>query len=63
MIKVRSSTAQMPIGSTARSSRPVRSALPPYQTRTCARCGRRTTFVLDDPVGGWYACIDCGRYA
>ena len=20
-------------------------------------------FVLDDPAGGWYACIKCGRYA
>jgi hypothetical protein len=35
----------------------------PYQTRTCARCGRHTTFVLDDPAGGWYRCVECGRYA
>ena len=40
-----------------------RQRLAPYQTRTCARCGRHTTFVLDDPAGGWYVCIECGRYA
>jgi hypothetical protein len=34
-----------------------------YQTRKCVRCGRSTTFVLDDAAGGWYACIECGRYA
>jgi hypothetical protein len=34
-----------------------------YPMRTCTSCGRYTTFVLDDPAGGWYACIDCGRYA
>jgi hypothetical protein len=39
------------------------SGLAPYQTRTCVRCGRHTTFVLDDPAGGWYACAECGRYA
>ena len=33
------------------------------QMRTCTSCGRYTTFVLDDPAGGWYACIECGRYA
>jgi hypothetical protein len=48
------------VGATAGA---VRSALAPYQTRTCTRCGRHTTFVLDDPAGGWYACIECGRYA
>lgn len=37
--------------------------LAPYQTRTCVRCGRHTTFVLDDPAGGWYTCAECGRYA
>lgn len=37
--------------------------LAPFQTRTCVRCGRHTTFVLDDPAGGWYVCIECGRYA
>ena len=37
--------------------------LSPYQTRTCARCGRTTTFVLEDAAGGWYSCIECGRYA
>ena len=31
--------------------------------RTCARCGRYTTFVLEDPAGGWYACFECGRLA
>jgi PHP family Zn ribbon phosphoesterase len=40
-----------------------RSTLPPYQTRTCARCGRMTTFVLEDPAGGWYACVECGHFA
>jgi hypothetical protein len=29
-----------------------RGTLPPYQTRTCARCGRSTTFVLEDRAGG-----------
>lgn len=33
------------------------------QTRTCTRCGRKTTFMLDDPAGGWYSCLACGRYA
>lgn len=33
------------------------------QIRTCARCGRSTTFVPDDPAGGWYKCTGCGRYA
>ena len=40
-----------------------RPTLAPYQNRTCARCGEHTIFVLDDPAGGWYACIKCGRYA
>lgn len=40
-----------------------RSTLTPYQTRTCARCGHKTTFVLEDPAGGWYVCVECGRYA
>jgi hypothetical protein len=40
-----------------------RNPLASYQTRTCVRCGRHTTFVLDDPAGGWYVCIECGRYA
>ena len=40
-----------------------RTTLLPYQTRTCARCGRMTTFVLEDPAGGWYACVECGRFA
>lgn len=34
-----------------------------YQTRTCTRCGRNTTFVREDARGGWYSCIECGRYA
>jgi hypothetical protein len=38
-------------------------SLAPYQIRTCARCGHNTTFVLEDAVGGWYFCIECGRYA
>jgi hypothetical protein len=41
----------------------VRSVPAPSQTRTCTRCGRHTTFVLDDPAGGWYVCAECGRYA
>ena len=47
------------VGSSARSPR---DALPTRQTRTCVRCGRHTTFVLED-TAGWYACIECGRYA
>ena len=39
------------------------STLPRYQTRICAHCGVNTTFVLDDAGGGWYSCIECGRYA
>lgn len=46
----------------ARSNERPGSTLVPYQTRTCVRCGRHTTFVLDDPAG-WYACMECGRYA
>jgi hypothetical protein len=38
-------------------------SLAPQQTRTCARCGRYTTFVLEDAAGGWYACFECGRLA
>ena len=26
------------------------------------RCGRHTTFELQDPAG-WYSCSECGRYA
>jgi hypothetical protein len=46
------------------SERPMRTTpeLPAFQTRTCARCGRRTTFALQDPAG-WYSCLECGRYA
>jgi len=40
-----------------------RTELVSYQTRTCARCGRLTVFVLEDPSGGWYACSECGRFA
>jgi PHP family Zn ribbon phosphoesterase len=40
-----------------------RPTLAPYQNRSCSRCGEHTIFVLDDPAGGWYACIKCGRYA
>ena len=36
--------------------------LPAYQTRTCTHCGARTTFALQD-LAGWYACVECGRYA
>ena len=34
---------------------------PAMQTRTCVHCGSRTTFTLDP--GGWYACVECGRYS
>jgi hypothetical protein len=47
----------------ASSIRLVGSDTAPYQTRTCNRCGRHTTFVPDDPAGGWYRCVECGRYA
>jgi len=40
-----------------------RPTLAPYQNRACARCGEHTIFVLDDPAGGFYTCIKCGRYA
>ena len=46
--------------STSLGERPTLAAT---QSRTCVRCGEHTTFVLDDPAGGWYACIECGRYA
>jgi transcription elongation factor Elf1 len=46
-----------------RRVRPPRIRLPLYQTRTCVRCGRHTTFVLEDACGGWYACGECGAYA
>jgi hypothetical protein len=39
-----------------------RSDLPSFQRRTCAHCGRQTTFALQDRAG-WYACLACGRYA
>ena len=38
------------------------SDLPAFQKRTCVRCGRQTTFELQDPAG-WYSCSGCGRYA
>jgi len=41
----------------------LRSTLPRYQTRMCARCGTNTTFVLEDAVGDWYSCVECGRSA
>ena len=30
-------------------------------TRTCARCGRRAWFRIEE--GGWARCSKCGRYA
>jgi hypothetical protein len=45
------------------SGYPGRNGLAPLQTRTCARCGRTTTFVLEDAAGGWYVCGVCGRFA
>ncbi len=63
MLKSRMSTRSgeraLPVGAPRDRSR---SGLAPYQTRTCVRCGRHTTFVLEDPAG-WYACAECGRYA
>jgi hypothetical protein len=63
MIKVRSATMQMPIGSAAPSSRPARSGLPGTRRGRAPTAVERTTFVLDDSAGGWYACVDRGRYA
>jgi hypothetical protein len=40
-----------------------RTDLPPYQVRICARCGRETTFVLEDPAGRGYSCVRCGGHA
>lgn len=31
------------------------------QVRTCAKCGRRASFRLEE--GGWSRCSRCGRYA
>ena len=36
--------------------------LPLDRTGTCTHCGAQTTFALQDPAG-WYACVECGRYA
>jgi hypothetical protein len=47
----------------AESLRHQSTILATHQTRTCARCGRTTTFMLEDPAGGWYSCLECGRYA
>jgi hypothetical protein len=60
-MSARSSGRAVPVVALSTSQR--QTTLAPYQTRTCVRCGRHTTFVLDDPAGGWYACIECGRYA
>jgi len=40
-----------------------RTELAPYRVRICTRCGHETTFVLEDAVGGWYSCVECGHYA
>ena len=47
----------------AESLRQQSTILAQHQTRTCTRCGRKTTFMLEDPAGGWYSCLECGRYA
>lgn len=60
-MSARGSDRAVPVVALSASRR--QNTLAPYQTRTCVRCGRHTTFVLDDPAGGWYACIECGRYA
>jgi hypothetical protein len=60
-MSARGSDRAVPVVALSASRR--QNTLAPYQTRTCVRCGRHTTFVLDDPAGGWYTCIECGRYA
>jgi hypothetical protein len=63
MLKARIAAPERgPAVSTVARSTARETTLAPYQMRTCARCGRHTTFVLDDPAG-WYACMECGRYA
>lgn len=47
----------------AESLRQQSTILAQHQTRTCTLCGRKTTFMLEDPAGGWYSCLECGRYA
>lgn len=60
-ITARERTRTAPV--VARSTDRPMSTLVSSETRTCTRCGRHTTFVLDDPAGGWYVCTACGRYA
>jgi radical SAM superfamily enzyme YgiQ (UPF0313 family) len=43
--------------------RPPSSPLPSHQRRTCARCGDRAWFQLEDAAGCWYRCTACGAYA
>jgi len=47
----------------AGSFRQQHATVPSHQIRTCARCGHRTTFMLEDAAGGWYSCVECGAYA
>ena len=42
---------------------PLEPELRTHEIRTCARCGARTWFRLEDPEGGWYTCSRCGCYA
>jgi hypothetical protein len=43
---------------------PAAESTPPgVDIRTCAHCGRRTRFHLDDAAGQWYACTACGHLA
>jgi len=60
--RMRSSRSERALRSSAERRVFLEMHLPPYQTRTCARCGRQTTFTLQDRAG-WYACLECGRYA
>lgn len=66
MIKGRTRTLQLQgrdMRAMAASIKTRREGLPAYETRTCAHCGRTTTFVLEEPSGGWYLCVECGRYS
>jgi hypothetical protein len=52
-----------PVTPVLRLVRPPSSPLAPHQVRTCASCGDRTWFLLEDPAGCWYRCTSCGAYA
>jgi hypothetical protein len=46
-----------------RAPAPAEAAPPGVEVRTCANCGRRARFHLDDPAGNWYVCTACGHLA